>query len=41
MNVAVAEADLLLEEKKKPPSKKKKHRSDKVLKVVIFSICFS
>ncbi|KAG2312535.1 hypothetical protein Bca52824_024092 [Brassica carinata] len=29
MNVAVAEADLLLEEKKKPPSKKKKHRSDK------------
>ncbi|KAF8118628.1 hypothetical protein N665_0003s0003 [Sinapis alba] len=40
MNVAAAEADLLLEEEKKPQSKKKKHRSDKVLKVVI-SICFS
>ncbi|CAN6995647.1 unnamed protein product [Brassica oleracea var. botrytis] len=31
INVAAAEADLLLEEEKKPQSKKKKHRSNKVL----------
>ncbi|WZY76152.1 hypothetical protein YC2023_022536 [Brassica napus] len=37
INVAAAEADLLLEEKKKPQSKKKIHKSNKVIIKVLFA----